>query len=77
MSSLACCVDAVVAPPASPISSVPPTTITTTTVANNSHWSSSFSSDLYRIDAWGEPYFIVNSSNNVVVHPQRKATLPH
>ncbi|TQD77267.1 hypothetical protein C1H46_037208 [Malus baccata] len=72
MSALACCVDVVVAHPASPLSGIPLTTITTTAAANNSHWSPSLSSDLYRINAWGGPYFTVNSSGNVVVRPQKK-----
>ncbi|KAM1002453.1 hypothetical protein ACFX2I_002896 [Malus domestica] len=88
MPALACCVDAAVAPPghlfagdsslpASPFSGVPPATITTTPAADNSHWSPSLSSDLYRIDAWGGPYFTVNSSGNVAVRPHGRATLPH
>ncbi|KAM1346277.1 hypothetical protein ACFX13_036343 [Malus domestica] len=48
-----------------------------TPAADNSHWSPSFSSDLYRIDAWGGPYFTVNSSGNVAVRPHGRATLPH
>ncbi|KAM2127078.1 hypothetical protein ACFX1R_007023 [Malus domestica] len=48
-----------------------------TPAADNSHWSPSLSSDLYRIDAWGGPYFTVNSSGNVAVRPHGRATLPH
>ncbi|CAB4290022.1 unnamed protein product [Prunus armeniaca] len=86
MPALACCVDAAVAPPghafagdsslpAPPFSGVPPATTAVTT--DSSHWSPSLSSDLYRIDAWGGPYFTVNSSGNVAVRPHGSATLPH
>lgn len=40
-------------------------------------WSPSLSSKLYRIDAWGGPYFTVNSAGNVSVRPHGAATLAH
>ncbi|KAL8170298.1 hypothetical protein V2J09_022102 [Rumex salicifolius] len=40
-------------------------------------WSSSLSAELYRIDRWGLPYFVANSSGNISVRPHGDATLPH
>ncbi|OAY37186.1 arginine decarboxylase [Manihot esculenta] len=93
MPALACCVDAAVAPPGyafhagdgslpSPVqfSGVPPAPTTTATASiesSPSHWSSSLSSALYKIDAWGAPYFSVNSSGNIAVRPYGTDTLPH
>ncbi|GAV73365.1 Orn_DAP_Arg_deC domain-containing protein/Orn_Arg_deC_N domain-containing protein [Cephalotus follicularis] len=52
--------------------------VTTTSVAAvNSHWSTSHSASLYKIDRWGAPYFSVNSSGNICVRPHGAETLPH
>eukprot|EP00257_Ricinus_communis_P024644 XP_025012058.1 arginine decarboxylase isoform X2 [Ricinus communis] len=89
MSSLACCVDSALAPPGyasnpgdntsffpSPVafSGVPPAPPPTTTTTN---WSPSLSAALYKLDGWGAPYFSVNSSGNISVHPYGAETLPH
>ena len=58
----------------------PATTTTTTTAtatATATAWSPSLSAGLYKIDAWGAPYFSVNSSGNVAVRPHGDGTLPH
>ncbi|KAK9942779.1 hypothetical protein M0R45_008427 [Rubus argutus] len=87
MPALACCVDAAVAPPGYafagdsslpapvPFSGVFPATTNTTTAS--AAWSPSLSNELYRIDAWGGPYFTVNSSGNVSVRPYGSGTMPH
>ncbi|KAF2322808.1 hypothetical protein GH714_031019 [Hevea brasiliensis] len=93
MPALACCVDAALAPPGyafhagdsslpSPVqfSGVPPapTTTPTASIENSpSHWSPSLSSALYKIDAWGAPYFSVNHSGNIAVRPYGTDTLAH
>ncbi|CAH2076785.1 unnamed protein product [Thlaspi arvense] len=46
-------------------------------VDSSCRWSSSRSSSLYRIDGWGAPYFIANSSGNISVRPHGSETLPH
>lgn len=88
MPALACCVDAAVAPPGYafagdsslpapvPFSGVFPATANTTGSAAAA-WSPSLSNELYRIDAWGGPYFTVNSSGNVSVRPYGSGTMPH
>ncbi|KAF8090502.1 hypothetical protein N665_0475s0036 [Sinapis alba] len=40
-------------------------------------WNPSLSSSLYRIDGWGAPYFVANSSGNISVRPHGSDTLPH
>jgi len=40
-------------------------------------WSPDLSAALYKIDAWGAPYFAVNSAGNIAVRPHGSATLPH
>ncbi|CAM8974271.1 unnamed protein product [Rhodiola kirilowii] len=40
------------------------------------HWSPSLSAELYKVDGWGAPYFSVNSSGNISVHPHGNETLP-
>ncbi|OAY52431.1 arginine decarboxylase [Manihot esculenta] len=90
MPALACCVDAAVAPPGyafnaggsslpSPVSfsGVPSAPTNPTACIDSSHWSSSLSAALYKIDAWGAPYFSVNSSGNIAVRPYGTDTLPH
>lgn len=92
MPALACCVDAAVAPPGYafhpgdssllspvvPFSGVPPAPVSAA-VENSppSHWSPSLSSDLYKVDGWGAPYFAVNSSGNIAVRPHGADTLGH
>jgi len=39
-------------------------------------WSAAHSSDLYRVDGWGAPYFVVNENGNVAVRPHGAKTLP-
>lgn len=65
-----------------PFFGVPPATTTPTiaaaaTVIDQSHWSPAHSALMYKIDAWGEPYFAVNSSGNISVRPYGCDTLPH
>uniref|UniRef100_A0A1J3JPD2 Arginine decarboxylase n=1 Tax=Noccaea caerulescens TaxID=107243 RepID=A0A1J3JPD2_NOCCA len=84
------CVDAAFVPPGpgyafSGDSSLPtagdlfiPASPTSAAVVDSScRWSSSLSSSLYRIDGWGAPYFIANSSGNIAVRPHGSDTLPH
>ncbi|KFK40065.1 hypothetical protein AALP_AA3G325600 [Arabis alpina] len=40
-------------------------------------WSPSLSASLYRIDAWGAPYFTTNTSGNISVRPHGSYTLPN
>ncbi|RAL49331.1 hypothetical protein DM860_012764 [Cuscuta australis] len=40
-------------------------------------WTPALSSALYRIDAWGDPYFTVNSSGDISVRPHGAATLSY
>lgn len=61
--------------PGNSFSGVPPAT--TTITEPPLHWSPSLSTALYRIDRWGLPYFVVNSSGNVSIKPFGDATLPH
>ncbi|KAJ4716631.1 Arginine decarboxylase [Melia azedarach] len=68
--------------PASPfslISGAPlsPNGATTGTTMDDSHWSPSHSESLYKIDAWGAPYFTVNSSGNITLRPYGQSTLAH
>ncbi|KAF5180122.1 Arginine decarboxylase [Thalictrum thalictroides] len=61
----------------------PGTNITTTIPTSNhpsilpSLWSPSLSESLYKINGWGAPYFSVNSTGNISVHPHGLNTLPH
>ncbi|GAB4837829.1 Arginine decarboxylase 1B, chloroplastic [Ancistrocladus abbreviatus] len=71
-------------PTPEPFSGVPLATKTTTNISttvtaaeNSINWSPSLSAALYRLDGWGQPYFSVNSSANVSVHPYGTETLPH
>lgn len=81
MPALACCVDAAVAP--SPFTAMditfpaPEKIFSDEVPATDSHWSPSKSSALYRIDRWGGPYFSVNSSGNVAIHPHGANTMAH
>ncbi|KAJ4838099.1 hypothetical protein Tsubulata_022162 [Turnera subulata] len=66
--------------PFSGVPPAPPTTTTTTstmTTETSPHWSPSLSSSLYKVDAWGAPYFSVNSSGNMSVRPHGASTLAH
>ncbi|KAE9616481.1 hypothetical protein Lal_00035136 [Lupinus albus] len=40
-------------------------------------WSPSLSATLYKVHAWGAPYFAVNSSGNITVRPHGSETLSH
>ncbi|KAG9442912.1 hypothetical protein H6P81_018766 [Aristolochia fimbriata] len=41
------------------------------------HWSPSLSASLYKLDAWGAPYFSVNAAGDVSVRPHGVDTLSH
>ncbi|CAI9275657.1 unnamed protein product [Lactuca saligna] len=61
-------------------SGVPPTTNTVlddVSVSSLTPWTSSHSNALYKIDAWGAPYFSVNTSGNVTVRPHGSRTMDH
>lgn len=63
-----------------PFSDAPLTTTASDAAAvdgGGSFWSPSLSSSLYRIDKWGAPYFAVNGSGNISVHPHGTETLGH
>nr|ALM23625.1 ADC1 [Atropa belladonna] len=84
MPALGGCVDAVVSPPPCysflwdntlPTPEIFPSGVPPST--NTTHWSSELSSDLYRVDGWGAPYFTVNSSGDISVRPHGTDTLPH
>ena len=76
------CVDTSFVPPAYAFSDtagdvfIPASSPTSAAVVVDS-WSPSLSSSLYRIDGWGAPYFIANSSGNISVRPHGSETLPH
>ncbi|XP_057966099.1 arginine decarboxylase [Malania oleifera] len=61
----------------------PPATTIAATAANaasvidHPHWSPALSDSLYKINAWGAPYFTVNSSGNISVRPYGEGTLAH
>ncbi|KAK6778139.1 hypothetical protein RDI58_024857 [Solanum bulbocastanum] len=83
MPSVGCCVESAVSPPlgnsflSTPeifSSGVP---LSTNAVPLTTHWSPELSSDLYRVDGWGAPYFTVNSSGDISVLPHGTDTLPH
>lgn len=40
-------------------------------------WSTSLSSELYKVNGWGAPYFSINSIGNISVHPYGNDTLPY
>lgn len=83
MPALACCVDAAVPPcyalavgegsPPVPESSHSPAKSTPSAAS----WSPELSASLYKIDAWGAPYFSVNSSGHISVRPYGSSTLQH
>ncbi|KAF5745408.1 arginine decarboxylase [Tripterygium wilfordii] len=90
MPALACCVDAAVAPPGYaafagdssfaapiPLTGEPQVSITSASAEISSHWSPSLSAALYKINGWGAPYFSVNSSGNISVHPHGTDTMSH
>lgn len=52
-------------------------TVTPPTIHLPELWSTDLSSALYKVDAWGAPYFSVNDSGNISVRPHGPATLPH
>lgn len=77
MPALACCVDAAVAPPPFTPMDVTFPAPEKLDIPADSHWSPAMSSALYRIDRWGGPYFSVNSSGNVSIHPHGASTMAH
>ncbi|XP_060168513.1 arginine decarboxylase [Lycium barbarum] len=86
MPALGCCVDAaLVSPPlgyafswdSSLPSPAPEFFSSGVPNAAGSHWSPEMSSDLYRVDGWGAPYFSVNSNGDISVKPHGTETLPH
>ncbi|XP_075673717.1 arginine decarboxylase-like [Castanea sativa] len=83
MPAMACCVDPAAAnfPPA--YAAVGPGSLTgllippPTSHVEACHWSPTCSSELYKVDGWGAPYFAVNGSGNISVRPHGASTLPH
>nr|BAJ34222.1 unnamed protein product [Eutrema halophilum] len=54
-----------------------PNSAAASVVDSSCRWSSSLSASLYRIDGWGAPYFVANSSGNISVRPHGSDTMPH
>ncbi|KAM4099113.1 hypothetical protein ACJW30_07G130600 [Castanea mollissima] len=85
MPAMACCVDPAAAnfPPAYATAAVGPGSLTgllippPTSHGEACHWSPTCSSELYKVDGWGAPYFAVNGSGNISVRPHGASTLPH
>lgn len=85
MPAMACCVDPAAAnfPPAYATAAAGPGSLTgllippPTSHVEACHWSPTFSSELYKVDGWGAPYFAVNGSGNISVRPHGASTLPH
>ncbi|KAF3969016.1 hypothetical protein CMV_007165 [Castanea mollissima] len=85
MPAMACCVDPAAAnfPPAYATAAVGPGSLTgllippPTSHVEACHWSPTCSSELYKVDGWGAPYFAVNGSGNISVRPHGASTLPH
>lgn len=85
MPAMACCVDPAAAnfPPAYAAAAVAPGSLTglpippPTSHVEVCHWSPTCSSELYKVDGWGAPYFAVNGSGNISVRPHGSSTLPH
>ncbi|XP_060176150.1 arginine decarboxylase 1A, chloroplastic [Lycium barbarum] len=80
MPALGCCVDTAVA--VSPPFGYPflrDSTLPAPEIFSSgaTHWSTEHSSDLYRVDGWGAPYFTVNSNGDISVRPHGTDTLPH
>uniref|UniRef100_A0A7N0T970 Arginine decarboxylase n=1 Tax=Kalanchoe fedtschenkoi TaxID=63787 RepID=A0A7N0T970_KALFE len=78
MPALECLADAAIAPPGFAFAGLtsllcPDSAPLPSSAAN---WSPLRSAELYRVDAWGAPYFSVNSSGNIAVHPHGDGTLP-
>ncbi|CAM8926602.1 unnamed protein product [Rhodiola kirilowii] len=77
MPALDCLADAAIAPPGfafAGFNSLP--TLAASSTDHITHWSTSLSAELYKVDGWGAPYFSVNSSGNISVHPHGNDTLP-
>jgi arginine decarboxylase len=83
---MTCCVDAVAGnfPPGHAAFAALDASILGPTVAlsgatnlEGSHWSPSLSAALYRVNGWGGPYFVVNASSNILVHPYKSTTMSH
>lgn len=85
MPAMACCVDPAAAnfPPAYASAAAGPDSLTgllippPTSHVEACHWSPTCSSELYKVDGWGAPYFAVNGSGNISVRPHGASTLPH
>lgn len=85
MPAMACCVDPAAAnfPPAYASAAAGPDSVTgllippPTSHVEACHWSPTCSSELYKVDGWGAPYFAVNGSGNISVRPHGASTLPH
>lgn len=85
MPAMACCVDPAAAnfPPAYATAVAGPGSLTgllippPTSHVEACHWSPTCSSELYKVDGWGAPYFAVNGSGNISVRPHGASTLPH
>ncbi|XP_023884369.1 arginine decarboxylase [Quercus suber] len=85
MPAMACCVDPAAAnfPPAYASAAAGPGSLTgllippPTSHVEACHWSPTCSSELYKVDGWGAPYFAVNGSGNISVRPHGASTLPH
>lgn len=85
MPAMACCVDPAAAnfPPAYATAAAGPGSLTgllippPTSHVEACHWSPTCSSELYKVDGWGAPYFAVNGSGNISVRPHGASTLPH
>lgn len=86
---MACCLDAAAPPlaggslPAPEFFSgvLPPSPatnpLTPLSAATDDQWTPNRSASLYKIDAWGAPYFSVNSSGNISVRPYGLESFPH
>ncbi|CAM8932422.1 unnamed protein product [Rhodiola kirilowii] len=77
MPALDCLADAAIAPPGfafAGFNSLP--TLAASSTDHITHWSTSLSAELYKVDGWGAPYFSINSSGNISVHPHGNDTLP-
>ena len=85
MPAMACCVDPAAAnfPPTYATAVAGPGSLTgllippPTSHVEACHWSPTCSSELYKVDGWGAPYFAVNGSGNISVRPHGASTLPH
>ncbi|XP_004507509.1 arginine decarboxylase [Cicer arietinum] len=91
MPALACCVDGAAAllppgyalagdttlPPPFTFSAVTITTDDASAAVEETNWSPSLSTKLFKIDGWGFPYFGVNNAGDISVRPHGTATMSH